>query len=139
VEELGGFLSRFKVDAVECPPEQATVIATLVSQFGLPAHAANNSRKDGFNLTATLLENDALTIDPSCVNSIAEFPGYRWRDAVDPNDKTRYATKTPVDHHADAQDARRYAVMEIMAMLHSPGPHIPKRTLSGRPMARVAI
>jgi len=139
VEEIGGFLSHYNCDAIECPPEQATVTATLVSQFGLPAHAANNSRKDGFNLTATLLENDRLTIDPSCVNSIAEFPGYRWRDAVDPNDKTRYATKTPVDHHADAQDARRYAVMEIMAMLHDPGPALPKLSLAGKPLARIAV
>jgi len=89
------------------------VIATLQKEHRLPAHPANNKRGDGLNLMATLLTNDRLTIDPGCVDSIAEFTGYRWAERTDPNDKTRYATKTPVDHHADAHDARRYGCMAI--------------------------
>ncbi len=138
IEQIGSFLAQFPVDAVECPPEQATVIATLRSTYGLPAHAAQNGRKDGLNLMATMLEQGMLTIDPACRDSIAEFPGYRWRESVDPNDKTRYATKTPVDHHADAMDARRYALMEILAMLHD-STKLPTRSLSGRPLRRVAV
>ena len=88
-------------------------------------------------MVAFLLDHDRLTIDPSCVDSLAEFPGYRWATKVDPNDKTRFATTTPVDHHADAMDARRYAVLEITAMLHEDtGPRV--QTFTGRPPARKA-
>ena len=139
VDELGGFLARYpQIDAIECPPEQATVIATLVKTFGLPAHAANNKRADGLNLMASMLENGLLTYEPHLRDLIAEFPGYRWREATDPNDKTRYATKTPVDHHADGIDATRYALMEITAMLTS-GVSMPKKNLAGRPFATVAV
>ena len=137
IEEYGGWLARYKVDTVACPPEQSTVIATLRSQFKLNAVAADNSRKDGFTMVETLIKNNRLTIEPDCKESIAEFPGYRWANKTDPNDKTRYATKTPVDHHADAHDARRYAVMEITAMLRGAGPRI--RTFNGRKPARTAV
>jgi hypothetical protein len=138
IEEYGGWLTRYKVDTVACPPEQSTVIATLRSQFKLNAVPADNSRKDGFTMVETLIKNNRLTIEPDCKESIAEFPGYRWANKTDPNDKTRYATKTPVDHHADAHDARRYAVMEITAMLRNVL-RLPTRSLSGRPLARRAV
>lgn len=138
IEALGGFLSKYRVDAVMCPPEQATVYETLRSSFRLPAQPAKNVRKDGLELLSTLLTNDRLTIDPSCKDSIAEFPGYRWSEKTDPNDKSKYQTKTPVDHHADAMDARRYAAMEITQMLRGMSV-MPRFSLGGRPLAKVAV
>jgi hypothetical protein len=137
-DRLGAFLSQYPVDAVMCDPSQGTAIATLQQTFGLPARPADNRRGDGLGLVAFLLEHDRLTIDPSCTNSIAEFPGYRWATRVDPSDKTRYATSTATDNHADAQDARRYACAELLAML-MPHARMPSTTLSGRPLARRAV
>lgn len=136
-DEIGGFLSQYPVGAVMCDPSQGVAIETLRQTFGLPARAADNRRGEGLGMVAFLLDNDRLSIDPSCVDSIAEFPGYRWANKTDPNDKTRYATSTPVDHHGDAMDARRYAVLEITAMLSEyTGPRV--QTLSGRPPRRKA-
>lgn len=140
VDDIAEFLLPFQPDSIECPPEQATVIETLRQTFRLNAHAANNKRGDGLNLMASSLWNDQLTIDPSCKDSIAEFPGYRWAERTDPNDKSRYATQTPVNHHADAMDARRYALMEILAYMHSPGAKVPFKAFNtGRPLARKAV
>lgn len=128
------------LDAVECPPEQATVISTLASTYHLPAHAANNKRGDGLNLMAERLTNGTLTIDPANVESVHEFAGYRWAERTDPNDKTRYQTKTPVDHHADLMDARRYALMEILAAYVDPGPQLARHAWGTRkPLARKAV
>lgn len=136
IDEIAAHLIAIPgLGAVECPPEQATVISTLAMTYRLPAHAANNKRGDGLNLMAERLTNGTLTIDPSNRDSIAEFPGYRWAERTDPNDKTRYATKTPVDHHADLMDARRYALMEILAAYVDPGVTMPRKTISGQRFA----
>lgn len=136
VDEIGGFIRRFPVDSVVCDPSQGVAIETLKRSFNLPARAANN-RREGINTVIFLFQNDRITIDPLCGDSIAEFPGYRWANKTDPNDHTKYATTTPVDHHADAMDARRYAVLEITAMLHSTHGS-PVRTISGRRPKRKA-
>lgn len=136
-DEIIAFLRPYKPGAVVCDPSQGVAIETMRRQ-GIPARGANNKRGEGLGMVSFLLDHDRLTIDPACVDSIAEFPGYRWPMRVDPNDKTRYATTTPVDHHADAMDARRYAVLEITAMLHD-AVQLPKRTISGRPLARSAV
>lgn len=135
-DELVHFLSQYPIGVAVCDPSQGVAIETL-RQAGINARAADNKRGEGLGMVAFLLDNDRLSIDPSCADSIAEFPGYRWTNKTDPNDKTRYATSTPVDHHGDAMDARRYAVLEITAMLSAnTGPHV--RTLSGRPPRRKA-
>ncbi len=138
-DRIGGFLSQFpNLDAVMCDPSQGTAIATLQQTFNLPAQAADNRRGDGMGLVSFLLDNDRLTIDPTCRHSIEEFPGYRWREATDPSDKQRYQTKTPVDHHADAMDARRYGIAELLAML-MPHAVLPTHTLGGKRMTRQAV
>lgn len=144
VDEIAGFLARAipagHPATVVCDPSQGVAIETL--NRSTPRHilvrAADNKRGEGLGMVAFLLENDRLSIDPSCHDSIAEFPGYRWANKTDPNDKTRYATTAAVDHHADAMDARRYAVLEITAMLHD-GVTMPKRTMHGKPLARSAV
>jgi hypothetical protein len=138
LDEIGGFLRRYPVGKVVCDPSQAVAVATLRRTFGLPAVPANNKRGEGLGMVSFLLDHDRLTIHPSCTESIAEFPGYRWATKVDPNDRTRFATTTPVDHHGDAMDARRYAVLELTAMLHK-GVTLPTRTIDGRPLARHAV
>lgn len=137
---IGGFIAQYpRPDTVLVDPSQTSLIGTLQgSAFGYNALPADNRRGDGLGLVAFVLENDRLTIDPACKHSIAEFAGYRWSTRVDPSDRTRYNTSTPVDHHADAHDARRYAVAELLAML-MPHAALPKRALGGRPMSTVAV
>ena len=103
IEEIGGFISKWRQRApmitVECD-HQETAIQTLRKTFGLPARRAEKKR-EGLEITDFLLQNNRLTIDPACTKSIEEFYGYRWREALDPNSRERYQTKTPVDNHAD--------------------------------------
>ena len=142
LDELAGFLDRHIPGpaTVVCDPSQAVAIETLdrFTPGRIRVQAAQNKRGEGLGMVAFLLDNDRLTIAPSNEASLAEFPGYRWTNRVDPNDRTRYATTTPVDNHADAMDARRYAVLEITAMLQA-GARLPKRALSGKPLTRSAV
>jgi hypothetical protein len=137
VDQLINFLSQYPIGTVVCDPTEPVAISTLQAQ-GIPARGADNRRGEGLGMVAFLLENDKLTISPECKNSISEFPGYRWSDRTDPNDRTRYSTKTPVNHHADAMDARRYAIMELSWALRGVT-KLPNRTLSGKPLRRHAV
>ena len=139
IDEIGGFIAQWKAKAplisVECDHDQVA-IASLVRQFRLPARKANKNRKEGLDVTEFLLKNNRLTIDPGCVRSIEEFYGYRWRESLDPNSKERYATATPVDHHGDLMDARRYALVQLTRFLRQ-GSTI--TALNGRPLATKAV
>ena len=81
------------------------------------AFKAEMDRKQGLELVRMLLQRHRLSVSPECTNSIAEFAGYRWDKRKDAMTGERYATSTPTDHHADAMDARRYAVMTILRRL----------------------
>ena len=142
VYEMAAFISAWKGPGeVKYDPSQGVAGETLNQALrgtGWTASKADNRRTEGMESVAFLLETDRLTIHAGNTNSIEEFPGYRWRDAVDPNSKERYQTHTPVDHHADAHDARRYAVVEMLANMRSQAV-IPKVNLSGRQLARWAV
>lgn len=138
VDALGSFISKYNPDTVMCDPTQGTSIATLRETWNVNARKANNNRGDGMGLIAFLLDNDRLTISPSCVNSISEFTNYRWAARTDPNDKKRYATTAAVNHHADAHDARRYATAELLSML-MPHTSLPSFTLAGRKLSTRAV
>lgn len=122
-----------------CDPSEPVAIETLdvaLKGTGWRAVAADNKRGEGLGLYAQMLADDMLTIHVSCENTIAEFPGYRWAERTDPNDKTRYQTKTPVGNHADGKDAGRYAVMELLAMTRNMV-QIPKKAMNGQKFAGV--
>jgi hypothetical protein len=142
VYDLAAYFGQWKGPGeVLCDPSQGVAIETLDQALrgtGWRARAADNRRGEGLELVSFLLAEDRITIAAECRDSIAEFPGYRWRDRVDPNSRDRYATSTPVDHHADAMDARRYALMELLAHLR-PMVTLPKNSMSGRPLARYAV
>ena len=139
IEEIGVFISKWKSRApmqiVECD-HQETSIQTLRKTFGLPARKAEKKR-EGLEITDFLLQNNRLTIDPGCVRSVEEFYGYRWREALDPNSRERYQTKTPVDNHADLMDARRYFLRRIWKQIMLSGTTV--GNLSGKQLARSAV
>lgn len=122
IEEIGSYLWTLHriapFHAILADPSQQVAIASLRS-LGLPVYPADNRRGEGLGNVAWLLDNNRLTIDDRCEHSIGEFHGYRWKESIDPNSKERFATSTPVDHHADAMDARRYAVMHIIKSIQS--------------------
>ena len=141
VDEIAAFIREYpNVHDVLCGADEPVAIATLQQALGsgYRVRAADTRRGEGLNLVGFLLEHDRLTIDPECKQSIAEFPGYRWANRTDPNDRTRYATKTPVDNHADLMDARRYAAAELLAML-MPHAALPTKTVTGKPLSRTAV
>lgn len=135
LDEIAQFLGNFKCERIMCDPSEPVAIETLRG-MGFPAMKANNRRNEGLGFVAFLLENNRLSIDTSCKNTINEFSGYRWRETTDPHSKQRYATSTPVDNHADALDAGRYAIMELTAMLRK-RPRV--SSLSGKPLRKHAV
>lgn len=113
VEQIADYLFSWHQRApfafIECDPSQRVVIETLRS-LGLPAEPANN-RREGINIVRMLHDKGLFTISPHCAESIHEYDGYTWSTRRDPNSKAQYKTDTPVDHHGDAMDARRYALV----------------------------
>lgn len=86
------------------------VITNTLLRAGFPAERYIKERGGGIETVQWLLQSNRITIAPSCKNSWAEFPTYRWRKNRDMETGERYATSTPADNHADAMDARRAAL-----------------------------
>lgn len=103
---------RILVDA----PKDSPTVAQLRA-LGLPAEGATKDRQARLAQHAWVLENRRLTIHERCKESINEYSGYRWANRTDPNSRDRYQTSTPVDNHADAIDARGYAILWAMTRL----------------------
>ena len=101
-------------------------------RYGFNAQPANNNRGAGLESVRWMLGNGRLTIGPECTNSIAEFANYRWAKRRDGDTGERYATNAANDHHADAMDARRYALMAILNGLPSARQGRPMRVDYGR-------
>ena len=142
VEEIAAFLRTWKgPGTVYCDPSEPVAIVDLdraLRGSGWGAEAADNRRGEGLGFAGWLLDADRLTISAECRDSLAEFPGYRWTNRTDPSDKTRYATSTPVDHHADGMDARRYAVMALLDAIRGYSSPL-VQTLDGSPRRKWAV
>jgi PBSX family phage terminase large subunit len=102
---------RANPDKIFFDPSAKAYIDTLKSR-GYPAEKAENDVKFGVGQVSTALATMTLegepkapdlTIDPSCVNLIAELESYHW-----PENKT--ISDTPVKEFDDACDALRYAI-----------------------------
>jgi len=110
--EMGEWLMEWHrlkpFNQVLCDPSETAAINTLMLKF--PAFGANNNRSYGISMVKHLLNKRQLTIVDSCANLIKEFGEYREGRRHDPNTRELYPTTTPVDHHADALDACRYAI-----------------------------
>lgn len=90
----------------------AILLATLAA-MGLPFAKADKARAN-LGTLAMFLDNGWITFDAEAFAPLAyEMASYRWLQRVDPNDKERYATATPHDHHGDIIDATRYALTYV--------------------------
>jgi len=110
IQYLGELNSAGRITKVIVGETGGKVITNSLLRAGFPAERWLGSRDDGLETINWVLESKRLTIDPGCSNSIAEFGNYKWVKRRDGDSGERYATSTPHDHHADAMDARRYAI-----------------------------
>ena len=112
-------LTGVEADAV---PGGQTVASTIRNLFEgrVTVSVETQGRGEGLGLVGAWLDRAWLTISPDCVHSIREFANYRWLERTDPNSRERYATKTPHDHHFDAGDARRRALVGAQRKLMMP-------------------
>ncbi len=142
IEEMGAFFSRWRAKApftfVECDWQNDSGMRILRKSFGIPARRAIKKR-EGIDITDFLLRNNLLLIDPSCVQSIVQFGQYRWAQRIDSNTKQRYATSTPVDHHGEMHDCRRYFLQRLATITGISGGSGTPRNVSGRPMRKSAV
>jgi hypothetical protein len=115
VAYLGKLQDKGRIDRVIVAETGGNILTNTLRRHGFPAERFVGSRESGLETVNWLLESGRLTIEPSCVNSIAEFVGYRWKKSRDMETGERYATSTPADNHADAMDARRGALVWALA------------------------
>ena len=85
-------------------PSAAGLILSL-QQRGIRVRKAVNDVLIGISTVTSTLPD--LTVDPSCVNTIAEFESYRYPDGK------RGSTDSPVKENDHAMDALRYVCMEL--------------------------
>lgn len=100
-EALLAECDRTNPEAVWIDPSANDYILTW-QRKGIPAVKANNDIAYGIGRVTTALV-DGLTIDPSCVNLIAELESYHYPDNRQESDK-------PVKENDHCCDAVRYAI-----------------------------
>ena len=91
-------------DAVYVDPSAAGYIDDL-RRMGYRVKKANNDVLEGIGRVTDVLAH-GFTIDPSCVNTIAEFESYRYPEGG----KQDHIDK-PLKENDHALDALRYAIM----------------------------
>ena len=94
-----------KPSFVVIDPSAAGVIMA-VRKRGLSTRKADNDVQEGIRRVTAVLSD--LTVDPSCVNLIAEFETYAYPE-------NRQERDAPVKANDHCADALRYAVMELTA------------------------
>ena len=109
VAEAKRLHKAYGISAFYCDPSAAGLIAEMVS-VGLPAREAVNDVFPGIQHVKQqfALAGDGrprLTIDPSCINTIAEVESYVWKEGK------RGVKDEPEKVNDHAMDALRYALM----------------------------
>ena len=108
VDRVRSIADGYSLDCITCDPSAADLIAGL-RDAGMPAVGADNSVFDGVCRVQQRFAEAGdglvrLTIDPSCVNLIAELETYRWRKTRinAPDDSLQDAPMKENDHACDA-------------------------------------
>ena len=96
--------NEYQPEYLVIDPSAAGLILTL-QQRGIRVRKAINDVIFGISTVTSTLPH--LTIDPSCVNTIAEFESYRYPDGK------RGSVDSPVKENDHAMDALRYVCMEL--------------------------
>ena len=114
VAEARRFREKYDVKMFYVDPSAAGLIAEMKSER-LPVVGANHDVNDGIQAVKAMLAEQgdghvSLTIDPSCVNTAAEFESYAWKEG---REGLKDEPEKINDH---AMDALRYAVMASYGM-----------------------
>jgi PBSX family phage terminase large subunit len=83
------------------PSAKAYIDACVLRGYNVKG--ANNDVKHGIGVVTTAFA-DGLTVDPSCVNTIAEFESYAWQEGATEKD-------APIKQNDHAMDGIRYALV----------------------------
>lgn len=102
---------RMRPAMIYLDPSAADYILTL-QRRGYPAVKANNDVTYGIGVVTTALD-DGLTIDPSCVNLIAELEAYHYPENRTESDK-------PVKEFDHAVDSLRYLISSESPLIDGP-------------------
>lgn len=101
---------------VRCDPS-GTVLTTTIGAAGYACAPAERDKLAGIEVVAARLTGSAgmpqFTLSPGCSYTRTEFRQYVWSKKRDGSTNVVYFTSTPIDHHADAMDAIRYALMGL--------------------------
>jgi phage terminase large subunit len=95
---------RSKASHVVVDPSAAGLILSLQAK-GVKCHKADNDILIGIGRVSSILPT--FTIDPTCVNTIAEFESYAYRDGG------KVEQDVPVKANDHALDELRYVVMDL--------------------------
>mgnify|MGYP001567928783 CR=1 FL=1 len=107
---------QYKINAFYADPSAAGLIAEMVS-VGLPVMAANHDVMPGIQVVKSYLARrgdgrSRLAVSPRCVNTIAEFESYQWKQG-------RQGMKDEPEKMNDhAMDALRYGLVSLL--IHAP-------------------
>lgn len=107
-EQIGEYVKSCAFNRVYPDPESPSAINVLSNKGIEVIEVIKNkdSIKNGINRIRTLLKMGKLTIDPSCVNLIAEFETYAYPEKRPDNNEQ----ENPIKEHDHALDALRYAL-----------------------------
>jgi PBSX family phage terminase large subunit len=83
------------------PSAKAYIDACVLRGYNVKG--ANNDVKHGIGVVTTAFA-DGLTVDPACVNTIAEFESYAWQEGATEKD-------APIKQNDHAMDGIRYALV----------------------------
>jgi len=111
VGECKRLYEAHKPETIQIDPSAAGLIAEMQSA-GLPATGANNVVRDGIQAVKSRFAvagdgKPRLTLDPSCVHTIAELESYAWKET---GGEMRDEPEKINDH---AMDSLRYAMMYL--------------------------
>lgn len=107
-EQIGEYVKSCNFNRVYPDPESPSAIEVLNNKSVQVVEVIKNkdSIMNGINRVRSLLKQGKLTIDPSCVNLIAEFETYAYPEKRPDNNEQ----ENPIKEHDHALDALRYAL-----------------------------
>lgn len=108
VDDMGKFLNGTHIKAIIVDPSAASFIAALRKK-GYTVLAAKNDVENGIRLVGTLLNQNKILFDESCVNTIMEFASYIWDEKAAERGEDK-----PVEKHDHAMDAVRYFCFTVL-------------------------
>jgi len=102
-EVLKNYTNNFST--IWCDPSSPAMIAEFCKYIN--SQAANNDVLDGISTVKSLIKQNRLFVDSSCINLIRELDNYRYEK----NEKGGEFCERPLKRDDHAVDALRYAIM----------------------------